>query len=87
MGVMLPVWLIVDQVREYKTERVSIQWDAAAEMLKQTLAEHLEALVGENGQVLHTTYETRVADGFVYVKAVGECLEEIGQEVCAENYE
>ena len=52
-------------------------------MLKESLSEHLEELVGENGQVLNITYETRVADGFVYVKVVGECLEEIGQEVRA----
>ena len=83
MGLRLPVWLTVDQVREYETERVFLHWDTAAEMLKESLSEHLEELVGENGQVLNITYETRVADGFVYVKVVGECLEEIGQEVRA----
>lgn len=87
MGLKVPVWLVVDQIQEYETERVFLQWDASSEMLKESLDGRLRELVGENGQVLSTTYETRVADGFVYVTVVGECLEEIGQEMRAEIYE
>ena len=85
MGLKVPVWLILDQYREYRTERVSVRWDAAADMMKESLAKQLEVRVGESGQVLSTTYETRVANGLVYVKVVGECLEEIGREVRAES--
>lgn len=81
IGLKLPVWIVLEQYREYRTQRVAIQRDAAADLMIRALEEHLKELAGENGQVLSTAYETRVADGFVYVTVVGECLEEIGREV------
>ena len=83
-GLELPVFLIVERYREYDLNTVCAQQDAAIDLLREAIKKNLSDLVGETGQVVSVSYETRVADGFVWVTAVGECLEEIGQELCVE---
>jgi similar to stage IV sporulation protein len=87
MGLKLPFWLVLERYREYETEHVLIQKDTAADMLKKELAKQLDNVVGKDGQVLHTSYETRVTDDHIFVRVVGECLEEIGREVRADSTE
>ena len=87
MGLKLPVWLVLERYREYETEHVLIQKDTAADMLKKELAKQLDNVVGKDGQVLHTSYETRVTDDHIFVRVIGECLEEIGREVRADSTE
>lgn len=84
-GEKLPLWLTREVYREYETDRVNIQRDAACDLLEQELRRRLETLVGEDGQVLNVTFETRISDGLIRVTATGECLEEIGQEVPAQR--
>ena len=61
--------------------------DAAANLLEDELTERLKRLVGTDGQVLKTDFQTRVSDGLIYVTVFAECLEEIGQELCADTEE
>ena len=84
-GLELPVFLVSELYREYTLKTVCVERDAAIDLMKVALERHLTALVGETGQVVGVAYETRVADGLIWVTAVGECLEEIGQEQCAES--
>ena len=84
-GLELPVWFVWERYREYTPETVCVERDAAADMLKAELEKKFETLVGDTGQVTDLKFETRIVDGLLRVTAAGECLEEIGQEVCAES--
>lgn len=82
-GEMLPLWLTREQYREYEPELLTVDRDAAADLLKEQLACRLTQLVGADGEVLNVGYTTRVANGLIQVTAEAECLEEIGREVAA----
>lgn len=84
-GTELPIWFVREHFREYKLETVCVERDPAADLMKKALNKRLESLVGEDGRVIKTEYEVRVTDDLLLVTAVGECLEEIGQEMCAET--
>ena len=84
-GLELPVFLVSELYREYTLKTVCVERDAAIDLMKVALERHLTDLVGETGRIVGVTYETRVADGLIWITAVGECLEEIGQEQCAES--
>lgn len=84
-GGMLPLWLTREEYREYEPVPLDVDRDAAVKLLEEQLAERLQTLVGTDGQVLSVAYDTRIADGLIRVTAVGECQEEIGQEVPAQQ--
>ena len=81
----MPLWLIREDCREYEPTVLSVDPEAAAELLEHALTERLKILVGDDGEVIRIDFETRIADGMICVTATGECLEEIGTEVAAES--
>ena len=80
---MLPLWLSRERCRIYEPVTLCVDRDAAAELLEEELTNRLENLVGEDGRVLQTKFQTRISDGLICVTAEAECLEEIGREVPA----
>lgn len=80
-GIELPIWLVREEYRRYEPETTDVELNAAAQLLEDALKEYLGFLVGGDGQVLHIEYKTQLAEGKICVSAVGECLEEIGQEI------
>jgi len=80
-GIELPIWLVREEYRQYAPETTAVELNAAAQLLEDKLKESLESLVGEDGQVLRIEYKTQLTEGKICVSAVGECLEEIGQEI------
>ena len=82
-GEMLPLWLSRERCRIYEPVTLCVDRDAAADLLEEELTERLKNLVGEDGRVLQTKFQTRISDGLICVTAEAECLEEIGQEVPA----
>ena len=86
-GIAVPIWIVEERYRGYEMQAVCIDRDAAADMIKEEVGKHLKALAGEDGSVLTATFETRITDGMIRVNVVGECLEEIGQELCADTEE
>ncbi len=84
-GIILPVWIVCETYNQYETDTLPVDLEAAAGLLEDRLYDQLVQLVGEDGQVLHTSYETCVTDGLLRVTAFGECLEEIGREEAAQR--
>lgn len=77
----LPVFLTQEVRKSYRTEQYSIDEAAAQSMLERSLLERLNALVGEEGQIIHTEYTARLADGRLTVTLTAECQEDIGRQV------
>lgn len=82
-GDWLPVWLQRDVYREYETAALPVEQNAAQQLLEQALTQRLKHMLGEDGRILNTRFQTRIADGLIYVSMSAECEEEIGQEVPA----
>lgn len=82
-GQLLPVCLVREEFREYEIQIVEVDLEEAEKLLEQRLMTCLSELVGEDGRALRVEYQTRVMNGLIHVRAEGECLEEIGQEVPA----
>lgn len=85
-GREMPLSLRREVVREYATQTVPIDADAAEEMLKQRLDAALKARLGD-GEVISADYTARQAEGKLMVRLTAECKEEIGKFVPFENQE
>lgn len=79
----LPAALTARIWREYAEDKVSADLAGAQSMLEERLRRELEALVGENGQILSRQYSARVSEGVLRVTVTAECVEEIGRETPA----
>ena len=86
-GREMPLSLTRETAREYGTLGVPIDAEAAEEMLKARLDAALNALLGEDGEVISADYTARQVDGKLIVKLDAECKEEIGKFVPFENQE
>lgn len=79
----LPAVLTVRTWQEYTPEPAHTNLDGAQSLLEERLRQELEALVGEDGQILSRRYSARAAEGILRVTVTAECVEEIGREVPA----
>ena len=80
-GRSLPMMLTAEQYRAYETETVSVDPEAAQALLEDRLFSYLLAQIGEDGQVIDTSYTARVSEGQLHVTLTAECREEIGEEI------
>lgn len=80
-GREMPLSLCREQVRAYTTTLVPVEAAAAEDLLTARLEEALRAALGEEGEILSTTYTTRQERGKLVVKLRAECREEIGKFV------
>lgn len=80
-GRSLPMMLTAEQYRAYETETVSVDPEAAQAMLEDRLFSYLLEQIGEDGQVIDTSYTARVSEGQLHVTLTAECREEIGVEI------
>ena len=80
-GRRLPMMLTAAHYRAYETETVSVDPEAAQTLLEDRLFSDLQRQIGEDGQVLDTSYAARVSEGQLQVTLTAECREEIGMEV------
>ena len=80
-GRSLPMMLTAEQYRAYETETVSVDPEAAQTMLEDRLFSYLLEQIGEDGQVIDTSYTARVSEGQLHVTLTAECREEIGEEI------
>lgn len=76
----LPLALTEETFREYEPVALQIDQKAAQAMLEQRLLAMLEGLLGQDGSVSSTRYESRVEDGQLTVTMTAECMEEITAE-------
>ena len=60
---------------------VEITERAAQALLEDRLFSYLLAQIGEDGQVIDTSYTARVSEGQLHVTLTAECREEIGEEI------
>ena len=80
-GEALPISLRQEIFREYEVTEISVDLQAAQELLEEQLLKRLEALVGEGGEVRATNTRAWVDGTLFKVTMESECLEEIGREV------
>ena len=80
-GRVMPLALRRTEYRAYVTEPAALNAGAARSMLEERLLERLEALIGEDGEVLDTVFTVREEDGMLAVTLRAECREQIGREV------
>jgi similar to stage IV sporulation protein len=71
--------------RQYETQEVELQEDAAEAMLQEKLEKSLLECIGEEGELIQTDYVTRKTDGFLEVTVLAECSEQIGKMVPLEE--
>lgn len=74
---ILPVWLEKATYMQYDTTEVELDADILAEALKQELSERLMSELGDDGQVVSTTYTLSKSGGMLYVTLRAECTEDI----------
>ena len=79
-GAALPISLRQETFREYEVTEVSVDLQAAQNLLEEQLLQRLEALVGEEGEVRAVKTSARVDGDLLKVTVESECLEEIGRE-------
>ena len=77
----MPLALRRTEYRAYVTEPAALNAGAARSMLEERLLERLDALIGEDGEVLDTVFTVREEDGMLAVTLRAECREQIGREV------
>ena len=82
-GQKIPIWIMREIYRGYVPMTATVDPTAAAMLLESQLDKQIRCLIGEEGQILSTSYKTRIASGMIFVTISAECLEEIGQEVSA----
>ena len=80
-GRSLPMMLTAAQYRAYETETVSVDPEAAQTLLEDRLFFYLQEQIGEDGQVIDTSYTARVSEDQLKVTLTAECREEIGVEI------
>ena len=80
-GRSLPMMLTAAQYRAYETETVSVDPEAAQTLLEDRLFSYLQEQIGEDGQVIDTSYTARVSEDQLKVTLTAECREEIGVEI------
>lgn len=80
-GRRLPMMLTAQRCRAYDTEVVSVDLEAAREMLEGQMLQHLRREIGADGQIHDIRFSDRVVDGMLEVVLTAECWEEIGMEV------
>ncbi len=80
-GRVMPLALRRTEYRAYVTEPAALNAGAARSMLEERLLERLDALIGEDGEVLDTVFTVREEDGMLAVTLRAECREQIGREV------
>ena len=73
--------LTAAQYRAYETETVSVDPEAAQTLLEDRLFSYLQEQIGEDGQVIDTSYTARVSEDQLKVTLTAECREEIGVEI------
>lgn len=81
----MPLALRKTEYRAYETVPAALDPDAAQAMLEEQLADRLEKLVGEDGEVVQVNFAAREAGGILTVTAKAECREQIGREVTFEG--
>ena len=84
-GRVMPLALRKTEYRAYETVPAALDPDAAQAMLEEQLADRLEKLVGEDGEVVQLSFAAREAEGILTVTAKAECREQIGREVTFEG--
>ena len=72
--------LTAERYRAYETQTVSINPETAQALLEDRLFSYLQEQIGEDGQVIDTSYTARVWEDRLWVTMTAECREEIGQE-------
>ena len=77
----MPLALRRTEYRAYVTEPAALNAGAARSMLEERQLERLDALIGEDGEVLDTVFTVREEDGMLAVTLRAECREQIGREV------
>lgn len=80
-GLALPLSLTRETIRAYTTQLTPLNDEQAEALLCDALLERLEALIGEEGEVVGADYSAAVADGLLTVTLTAECREEIGKTV------
>lgn len=86
-GRVLPFSLCRETVREYTTQVLPVDRDAAQTLLEEQLLKQLASQLGETGQEVSHTFTARAEGDQLYVTLVAECTEELGRFVPAQSYE
>lgn len=81
-GVELPARTVTTTLRGYTLKEEPIDQEAARARLRELLTGRLDRIMAaDHGEVLHTDFTARVADGRLTVTLLAECREEIGRTV------
>lgn len=79
-GGTFPLGLQSETYQAYTTETVTLNQEAAQQLLETQLLDRLEGLL-DQGEILHTTIEYAVKDGLLTATLTAECQEQIGRTV------
>ncbi len=79
-GRELPLALHRETFREYLSQSVEVDREAAQALLEEQLRKQLTALIGEDGEVESIRFSARETGGRLEVTLTAQCLEEIGEE-------
>lgn len=82
---VMPLALRKTEYRAYDTVPVSLDAEAAQDLLEERLQIRLAGLMGETGEVLSTGFSARRTGGMLAVTLQAECREQIGREVTFEG--
>lgn len=74
----LPVQFIRETSRQYTTQRLPVNRENAVTLLKEQLMASLQMTIGEEGEVIATTFSVKEENALLTVTVVGECREKIG---------
>lgn len=78
-GQVLPIRLERERLSQWEPETLPVDTAAAQQLLEQQLYRRLEALVGQEGEVVCVSWSARIADGQLAVTGTAECREQIGR--------
>ena len=77
----LPAAWVTETLRAYQPREISIDRDAAQQLLEAQLSDRLRKLIGPEGRVESARCAAQVKDGWLVVTLNAECREVIGRQV------
>ena len=84
-GLRLPVTLVTEETTVYETETVTRTAEEARQEGEAQLTAYLQQLLGEDGSITDTRFETEQQGQWLLVTMQAECREQIGREVPVER--
>lgn len=77
-NITLPLYITIEACRGYLPQEIAVNTDGAQALVEEALLLRLEDILGEEGELLSTSFQARQQDGTLFVTLSAQCYEEIG---------